>query len=401
MNNQIKKIALISENQTVIDAIEKAVGSSFEINTFSNGIILYNQLSTSSDGYCMILSEASLLDVHGVPLKSTIEKLGYGHLPFYLIVDKTSPSDIVVAISKGVSDFIQKPIDGKLLKTRLDFQMKHPIGKVQTTGFTPLKESSTPFVKRSFDIIVAGLILLGLLPLFLIVAILIKLESRGPVFYYSYRVGTGYNIFKFYKFRSMDPDADAKLQQLKHLNQYNVTEGEKTETNLPPVEVSNDVKELCEFCEQAGGGCLQPMYDDNKMVCEKILLAKKDSNQDSAFIKIKDDPRVTKIGKFIRNTSIDELPQLWNVLRGDMSLVGNRPLPLYEAEKITTDKYALRFLGPAGITGLWQVEKRGRGAMSEDERLSLDNDYVKNFSVWFDLKILLRTIPALFQSENV
>jgi lipopolysaccharide/colanic/teichoic acid biosynthesis glycosyltransferase len=137
------------------------------------------------------------------------------------------------------------------------------------------------------------------------------------------------------------------------------------------------------------------------MVCEKILLAKKDSNQDSAFIKIKDDPRVTKIGKFIRNTSIDELPQLWNVLRGDMSLVGNRPLPLYEAEKITTDKYALRFLGPAGITGLWQVEKRGRGAMSEDERLSLDNDYVKNFSVWFDLKILLRTIPALFQSENV
>jgi lipopolysaccharide/colanic/teichoic acid biosynthesis glycosyltransferase len=401
MNNQIKKIALISENQTVIDAIEKAVGSSFEINTFSNGIILYNQLSTSSDGYCMILSEASLLDVHGVPLKNTIEKLGFGHLPFYLIVDKTSPSDIVAAISKGVSDFIQKPIDGKLLKTRLDFQMKHPISKVKTTGFTPLKESSTPFVKRSFDIIVAGLILLGLLPLFLIVAILIKLESRGPVFYYSYRVGTGYNIFKFYKFRSMDPDADAKLQQLKHLNQYNVTEGEKTETNLPPVEVSNDVKELCEFCEQAGGGCLQPMYDDNKMVCEKILLAKKDSNQDSAFIKIKDDPRVTKIGKFIRNTSIDELPQLWNVLRGDMSLVGNRPLPLYEAEKITTDKYALRFLGPAGITGLWQVEKRGRGAMSEDERLSLDNDYVKNFSVWFDLKILLRTIPALFQSENV
>ena len=76
-----------------------------------------------------------------------------------------------------------------------------------------------------------------------------------------------------------------------------------------------------------------------------------------------------------------------------MSLVGNRPLPLYEAEKITTDKYSLRFLGPAGITGLWQVEKRGRGAMSEEERLSLDNDYVKNFSIWFDIKIL--------QSENV
>nr|WP_242067797.1 sugar transferase [Cyclobacterium marinum] len=287
------------------------------------------------------------------------------------------------------------------MRSRLEFQLKHPTTNKKAQEYTTLKESKTPFIKRVFDIVVSGVIILVLLPLFLVVAILIKLESRGPVFYYSYRVGTGYNIFKFYKFRSMDPDADAKLQQLKHLNQYNNEEETIEEEEVKPKELVNEVKELCEFCEQAGGGCLQPMYDDNKMVCEKILMAKKDSNKDAAFIKIKDDPRVTKIGKFIRNTSIDELPQLWNVLRGDMSLVGNRPLPLYEAEKITTDKYALRFLGPAGITGLWQVEKRGRGAMSEEERLSLDNDYVKNFSIWFDIKILLRTIPALFQSENV
>lgn len=192
----------------------------------------------------------------------------------------------------------------------------------------------------------------------------------------------------------MNTGADAKLKDLKHLNQY------VSESSIVPIN-PGDVKELCEFCEQAGGGCLQPLYGDKKMFCEKLYGLEGKRKKESAFIKIQDDPRVTRVGKFIRNTSIDELPQLWNVFIGDMSLVGNRPLPLYEAEKITTDKYALRFLGPAGITGLWQVEKRGRGAMSEDERLSLDNDYVKNFNMLFDIKIILRTIPALFQSENV
>ena len=121
----------------------------------------------------------------------------------------------------------------------------------------------------------------------------------------------------------------------------------------------------------------------------------------AAFFKLIDDPRITKVGKILRNTSIDELPQLWNVFIGDMSIVGNRPLPLYEAEKLTTDKYALRFKAPAGITGLWQVEKRGKGEMSEEERLMLDNSYAKNHSFLNDIKIIFRTIPALFQKENV
>jgi lipopolysaccharide/colanic/teichoic acid biosynthesis glycosyltransferase len=399
MDKSIGKIALISENQQLVQEIAEAVEGVFEMNTFTNGITFYNHLSKLKGDDFMVLSDSSLLGVHGLPLKQTMEKLGFGHLPFFLLVDQASREEIQQAIQQGVSDFIMKPIDPKKLVTRLEFQVHHPIGKTKDSEIVPVKEYTMPLIKRLFDVVVSGLILIGLSPLFLVVAILIKLESRGPVFYYSYRVGTGYTIFKFYKFRSMDPDADAKLQQLKHLNQYQKAE------DAPQEEVQatsfTEVKELCEFCEQAGGGCLQPMYDDNKMVCEKILLAKKAGNQEAAFIKIKDDPRVTRIGKFIRNTSIDELPQLWNVLRGDMSLVGNRPLPLYEAEKITTDKYSLRFLGPAGITGLWQVEKRGRGEMSEEERLSLDNDYVKNFSIWFDLKILLRTVPALFQSENV
>src|SRR5690606_18260111 len=179
---------------------------------------------------------------------------------------------------------------------------------------------------RLFDIVASGFALLLLSPLFLAVAIAIRLESPGPVFYYSYRVGTGYNIFKFYKFRSMYTGADARLKDLKHLNQY-VADKEQGEA------VTAEVKELCEFCEQAGGGCMQPIYDDKNVFCEKLYGAGGKAAKESAFIKILDDPRVTKVGKFIRNTSIDELPQLWNVLIGDMSLVGNRPLPLYEAEK--------------------------------------------------------------------
>jgi lipopolysaccharide/colanic/teichoic acid biosynthesis glycosyltransferase len=104
----------------------------------------------------------------------------------------------------------------------------------------------------------------------------------------------------------------------------------------------------------------------------------------------------------LRNTSIDELPQLFNVLIGDMSLVGNRPLPLYEAEKLTNDQSAARFLAPAGITGLWQVSKRGsKGGMSADERKALDVQYARNYSLKSDLTILLKTVPALFQQENV
>ncbi len=120
-------------------------------------------------------------------------------------------------------------------------------------------------------------------------------------------------------------------------------------------------------------------------------------------MKFQNDPRITNLGVFLRNSSIDELPQLFNIFMGDMSLIGNRPLPLYEAEKLTTDKYIERFAGPGGLTGLWQVTKRGKGKkdMSEEERIELDIDYARNFSFKYDMKIFFMTFPALFQSENV
>ena len=109
-----------------------------------------------------------------------------------------------------------------------------------------------------------------------------------------------------------------------------------------------------------------------------------------------DDPRVTKVGKFMRNTSIDEIPQFLNIL------VGNRPLPLYEAELLTSDEHIDRFMGPAGLTGLWQVEKRGEaGKLSAEERKQLDIQYAKNFSFGLDIKIILKTVTAFVQKENV
>jgi len=179
---------------------------------------------------------------------------------------------------------------------------------------------------------------------------------------------------------------------MKDLNQYQ--SGSNTET----------VQEfaLCATCAADGGECQKKLIDGKgKIICEKQHNEAKKQQSGPAFIKIVNDPRITKFGNFIRNTSIDELPQLYNVLRGDMSIIGNRPLPLYEAEKITTDQFAARFIAPAGITGLWQVSKRGKGNMSEEERKALDIEYATNYSLKKDLQIILKTIPALFQKENV
>lgn len=245
-----------------------------------------------------------------------------------------------------------------------------------------------PLGKRLFDVFLASLALIAISPILLIIAILIKLDSKGPVFYASKRVGTGFKIFDFYKFRSMKVGADKEIDKLKHLNQYEVAETEKNHSE-------------CKACSQKGEPCSELLYLDDEVVCENLYNQRKAESKKGSFVKFKNDPRVTKLGQFIRNTSIDELPQLFNILKGDMSIVGNRPLPIYEAEQLTSDNWSLRFLAPAGLTGLWQVSKRGKGEMSEDERKGLDNNYALNYSTWMDLKIILKTVPALFQQENV
>jgi lipopolysaccharide/colanic/teichoic acid biosynthesis glycosyltransferase len=217
--------------------------------------------------------------------------------------------------------------------------------KIETSVST--SKGGNAIAKRAFDILISSLALVCLSPIFFLVALAIKLESRGPIFYIARRAGRGYRIFNFYKFRTMIVGADAKIKEVSHLNQYDATaEGPK-------------------------------------------------------FFKIENDPRITKVGAFLRKTSLDELPQFVNVLLGDMSLVGNRPLPLYEAVTLTTDEWAQRFMAPAGITGLWQIKKRGNKDMSVEERINLDIAYASKSNFAYDLWIMANTPTALIQKTNV
>lgn len=214
-------------------------------------------------------------------------------------------------------------------------------------GYEYQCSSFTMCIKRILDLAMALMLVVLLSPVMLLVAIAIWLESGGPIIYSSLRVGKGYRIFRFYKFRTMVQNADKMIKDMAHLNQY------QTKTGGP------------------------------------------------TFIKIADDPRVTRLGRFLRNTSLDELPQLFNVIKGDMSIVGNRPLPLYEAETLTTNEFMERFCAPAGITGLWQIKKRGQADMSVEERVSLDIAYARSVNTITDFQILMATPKALFQRSNV
>ena len=249
------------------------------------------------------------------------------------------------------------------------------------------KKVRMPVWKRTFDISLSLFILIMISPLLLVVIILIKLDSPGPVFYSSKRVGMGFKIFNMYKFRTMRTGADKMLASMASQNLYNKTVEEKP------------ASALCEDCQLAGTSCQHPLFLDQSQICE--VLYRREQQAKAMFSKFKEDPRITRLGKVLRNTSIDELPQLFNILKGDMSFVGNRPLPLYEAEKLTNIGYARRFAAPAGLTGLWQVTKRGKAAVSDQERIQLDVLYAKRFSFRTDLFIFLRTFKAVWQKENV
>ncbi|MFC0027520.1 sugar transferase [Neobacillus cucumis] len=209
----------------------------------------------------------------------------------------------------------------------------------QTTKVQVNNRKRYLIAKRIIDIIGAlcGLIILSLL--FLVIGILIKLEDpKGKVFFFQKRVGLNGKEFRMYKFRSMVSNAEEKLQ------------------------------ELLKYNEVSG-----------------------------AMFKMKDDPRITKVGKFIRKTSIDELPQLFNVLRGDMSLVGPRPpLPREVAEYTTYDKQ--RLMVAPGCTGLWQAT--ARNSVGFKEMVELDLEYIQKRSFSFDLKIIIKTVLILFGSKD-
>jgi exopolysaccharide biosynthesis polyprenyl glycosylphosphotransferase len=205
--------------------------------------------------------------------------------------------------------------------------------------FTRVGEGWPAIVKRAFDVTVSALLLVLLSPILIAAAIAVKLTSPGPIFFLQERVGLNKRKFKIYKLRTMVENAERLIAALEKHN-------------------------------EASG----PVF------------------------KIKDDPRITPVGKFLRRSSIDELPQLLNVLKGDMSLVGPRPLPVRDYKGFNEDWQRRRFSVRPGITCLWQVN--GRSTISFDQWMLLDLQYMDEWSLWLDFKILVKTVPAVFRGAG-
>jgi exopolysaccharide biosynthesis polyprenyl glycosylphosphotransferase len=194
-------------------------------------------------------------------------------------------------------------------------------------------------VKRLIDMCGSTVLLLVMLPLFVLVAVLIKLDSPGPILFQQERIGLNKRRFRLSKFRTMVERAEKQQQMLEHLNEA-----------------------------------------------------------DGPVFKIKDDPRITRIGKFLRRFSIDELPQLFNVLKGDMSLVGPRPLPVRDIERIDVPWHKRRLSVKPGITCLWQVN--GRSNIGFDDWVRMDLEYIDTWSLVLDMKILVKTILAVLRGAG-
>lgn len=193
-------------------------------------------------------------------------------------------------------------------------------------------------IKRGMDILLSVTALVCLSPIFAATAAAIKMEDRGPVFFSQLRAGKDMEPFKIYKFRSMHIDADARLPEMM-----------------------------------------------------------KDNEQTGHAFKIKDDPRITKIGKFIRRFSIDELPQLINIIKGDMSIVGPRPILPFQMEECSEYEQQRLVVQP-GLTCYWQIG--GRANIKWADWVELDLQYIEDMSLWTDIKIIVRTIPAVFDREG-
>ncbi len=230
------------------------------------------------------------------------------------------------------------PIELEAIEQKLELKM---LGGIPVLNFLPPTITGSDFwVKRSFDFCFAALFILLASPIYLLIALLIKFDSPGAIFYKQTRIGLHGKEFKVWKFRTMVSNADQLQKQL---------------------EVSNEMK-------------------------------------DGVLFKMKDDPRITGLGKFLRRYSLDELPQIFNVLFGEMSLVGPRPLPIRDVEKFSEHHFIREEILP-GVTGLWQVS--GRSNVTDFEKvIRLDMTYMENWSLWLDLQILFQTVKVVFAKEG-
>lgn len=330
-----------------------------------------------------------------------------------LITDTMSDEEREIYMKCGINDTIVNAASVTELNKKIQFisDRENILFDNEAPKHTILR-FQIPIWKRMFDIVFSALAIVILSPIFIITAIAIRLESSGPILFKSKRVGTNYTIFDFLKFRSMYIDAEERLKELsKDHNQYAAASSDdnhKEEEDNKTITAPLGEKAEQDMIDMGMESMMMISDEEVMLVGDDFVMAESDFNKqkqediDNAFVKIENDPRITKVGRFIRKYSIDELPQLFNILKGDMSVVGNRPLPLYEAEKLTADSSIDRFMAPAGLTGLWQVEERGKGGnMSAEERKQLDITYGQTYSFMLDMKIIFRTLTAFVQKENV
>lgn len=349
--------------------------------------------------FCVFMERSDMAT--DIPTIAQLHKL-YPTLYIILISETLSKEEKIPYLRAGTDCMISKNTSKddlqKLFSVIIDFKEKEKARK--DNQISSLTEFRLPLWKRTFDILASGSAILCLSPILILTALAIRTESNGKIVYKSKRVGSNYKIFDFYKFRSMYSDADKRLAEYQQLNQYtkNIAEEESLNSSSA-AEISQRSCSSEQKQEQEQDILL---FSDNLSTSENNYLKTKRTERSNAFFKLENDPRITRVGHFIRKYSIDELPQLFNILKGDMSVVGNRPLPLYEAELLTSDEYVQRFMGPAGLTGLWQVEKRGgAGKMSAEERKQLDIKYAKEFSFGMDMRIIIKTFTAFIQKEDV
>jgi lipopolysaccharide/colanic/teichoic acid biosynthesis glycosyltransferase len=389
MKNKSAKISILYIGSAPDTLKSLSEADYFSITQKENSLDAFNHVRKHHDIEA-IISEVHLPGANGFDTFKLFAKHEIcKQKPFILFAQEYESELPLKALSEGLDDFYLTPVDNNRIKERLEFLFeKKKNSNIPFIETDPVIPYHTPIYKRIFDIIGAFIALVLLSPLMLLVIIAIKIESKGPFYYISPRAGANFKVFGFIKFRSMYSGSDStkKLKELSHLNQY----------------VTKEYETVCSECKKLPHGefCSPILYIKGERICENLYIKQKNTEQ--AFMKLENDPRITKVGKFIRNTSIDELPQLFNILKGDMSIVGNRPLPVNEAEKLTVDFRAKRFETAAGLTGLWQVEQRGKnGPMSEEERFRLDNEYAKNNSFLGDLKLILKTFKIIIQRANV